>query len=271
MNHKLLIHIGLIVATSWIASAQIVLPEGTRVRVRLEQALSSGTAEAGQSVNLTVTEDVRIGDTVVIAQGSACVGTVVQAQPKGHLGRSGKLDFSIERVVAVDGTSVPLRYSPTRREGGSNSVKSGVLAGAAAVVFWPAAPVFLLIKGKDVVINKGIVVDVFTDQRFILTPRAPVMPPAGSNTLQATGVAGTPINGPAAATGTPATVAVRSVPEGADIEIDGSYVGSTPTTLAVPPGQHALLVKQGAATWTRTIQIQPGSSVTVNAVLASRK
>jgi hypothetical protein len=270
MINKLFICSGFL-ATCVTAWGQIILPEGTRVRVRLEQTLSSGTAEAGQSVDLSVTEDVRIGDIVVITQGSACIGTVVQAQPKGRLGRSGKLDFSIERVVAVDGSSVPLRYSPTKKEGGSNAVKTGVLTGAAAVVFWPAAPLFLLMKGKDVTINKGIVVDVFTDQRFTLTQRAPVMPPAGTNTLQPTGVAGAPAVGPPAATTTPATVMVKSLPDGAEIELDGAFVGSTPAMLAVPPGQHAFLVKQGAATWSRTIQVQPGSSITVNAMLGGKK
>ena len=37
------------------------------------------------------------------------------------------------------------------------------LTAGAAVLFWPAAPAFLLIKGKDVSINKGVTVDVFTD------------------------------------------------------------------------------------------------------------
>ena len=267
-------------ASGSLAQAQIVLPEGTRVRVRLEQTLSSATAEEGQPVNLTVTEDVRVADTVVIAQAATCVGTIVQATPKRRMGRSGKLDFSIERVVTVDGSSVPLRYSPTKKEGGSNTVKTGVLTGAAAVVFWPAAPVFLLMKGKDVTVNKGIVVEVFTDQRFVLTARAAVMPPAGSTTLQPAGQAGAPASGPAAATGTPApavsppapaTVTISSEPSGADIELDGSFIGSTPATLQMAPGPHAILVKKGSATWTRTVQIQAGSVINLNAPLSSKR
>jgi len=256
------------------ACAQIVLPEGTRVRVRLDQALSSGTAEEGQSVNLSVTDDVRVGDTVVVPQGATCVGTVVKAIPRGRLGRAGKLDFSIERVVAVDGTSIPLRYSPSKKEGSSSAVKSGVLAGAAAVVFWPAAPVFLLMHGKDVTINKGMVVEVFTDQRFVLPQKAAVMPPAGTSTLQPMGEAGSGVAGPAAATGPtaalPATMVVKSEPDGAEIELDGAYIGSTPATLKVPPGPHSLLVKKGSANWTRTIQVQAGSAVTVIAPLATK-
>jgi hypothetical protein len=268
-----------VICGTWaVASAQIVLPEGTRVRVRLEQTLSSATAEEGQSVNLSVTDDVKIGETIVVAQGATCVGSVVHAVPKRRMGRSGKLDFTIERVVTVDGSSVPLRYSPTKKEGGSNSVKTGVLTGAAAIIFWPAAPAFLLIKGKDVTVNKGIVVDVFTDQRYVLTPKAAVMPPAGSNTLLPTSPAGTPAAGPLAATGTPApaagpagsaTVVIRSAPDGADIEVDGAFVGNTPATLQMPAGQHFVVLKRGSMSWSRSVQVQPGSNITLSAPLTA--
>ena len=60
----------LLVILSAPMAAQIVLPEGTRVRVRLDQSLSSATAAEGQSVNPSVTEDVRVVDSVVIAQGA---------------------------------------------------------------------------------------------------------------------------------------------------------------------------------------------------------
>src|SRR5258708_32645369 len=99
-------------------------------------------------------------------------------------------------------------------------------------------------KGKDVTVNKGIVVDVFTDQRFVLTSKAAVMPPAGSSTLQPTGQSGAVATGPPAATGSPVpnpgTVAVKSDPDGAEIELDGAFVGSTPATLAIAAGKHLL-------------------------------
>lgn len=108
------------------------LPEGTRVRVRLEQTLSSATAEEGQSVQLSVADDVRLGGAIVIRQGASVVGRVTLAQPKRRMGRTGKLDFSIERVATADGASIPLRYTPHKAEGGSHAVLTGVLTGGAA-------------------------------------------------------------------------------------------------------------------------------------------
>lgn len=141
----------------------VEVPEGQRVRVRLEQQLSSATADEGQPVQLTVTEDVRVRDIAVFAQGATVTGTVITALPKRRMGRTGKLDFSIDRAIAVDGSSVPLRYTMVKKEGGSHAVRTGVITAGVAVLFWPAAPFVLLAKGKDTVINKGMVFEVFTD------------------------------------------------------------------------------------------------------------
>src|SRR3954468_13289153 len=136
-----------------LAAAQITIPDGTKLRVRLDQTISSGSAEQGQAVELSITEAVRVNDQVVIPDGARVTGTVTQAQEKRHMGRAGKLDFSIDRVRAVDGEWIPLRYTVNKQSGGSHAVSTGVLTAGAAVLFWPAAPAFLLIKGKDVAIN----------------------------------------------------------------------------------------------------------------------
>src|SRR5436309_3083004 len=130
-------------------SAQVTVPDGTKIRVRLDQSISSGTAEQGQTVELSATESVKICDQVVIPEGARLTGTVTTAQEKRHMGRAGKLDFSIDRVRAADGEWIPLRYTINKRAGDSHAVSTGVLTASAAILFWPAAPAFLLIKGKD--------------------------------------------------------------------------------------------------------------------------
>ena len=47
-----------------LAAAQVEIPVGTPVKVRLEENLSSATAQMGQSVQLSVAEEVKVGDTV---------------------------------------------------------------------------------------------------------------------------------------------------------------------------------------------------------------
>lgn len=149
------------------------IPEATKVRVRLEQQLSSATAEEGQPVQFAVSDDVRIDDVVVIPHDAVVNGTVVQAVGKRRMGRTGKLDFSIDTIVLPEGGKIPVRYSVVKKEGGSHAVSTGIITAGVAVVFWPAAPFVLLRKGKDTVFNKGMAFDVFTDRAYALKGAAP--------------------------------------------------------------------------------------------------
>jgi hypothetical protein len=61
---------------------------------------------------------------------------------------------------------------------------------------------------------------------------------------------------------------VESDPSGADIEIDGSFVGNTPSDVQVAEGDHAVTVKKaGFQNWERKTKISGGSSVHINAGL----
>ena len=235
-----------------LAAAQITIPDGTKLRVRLDQSISSATAEQGQGVELSITEAVKVNDQVVIPDGARVTGTVTMAQEKRHMGRAGKLDFSIDRVRAIDGEWIPIRYTVNKAAGGSHAVSTGVLTAGAAVLFWPAAPAILLIKGKDVTINKGVVFDAFTDADHVLKTGGTAV--AGAKTALA-GAAGV------------ASVAITSNVPGSDIEVDGAFIGSTPTTVSLPSGTHQISVRNGNAVWQRNLQVNAGSTVSVNAQL----
>jgi hypothetical protein len=58
----------------------------------------------------------------------------------------------------------------------------------------------------------------------------------------------------------PASVAIDSTPPGADIEIDGAFVGNTPSTVPVTPGSHEITVKKkGFSDWARKLSVTGGS------------
>jgi hypothetical protein len=60
---------------------------------------------------------------------------------------------------------------------------------------------------------------------------------------------------------------VSSTPDGADIEIDGNYVGSTPSTVGAAAGQHQIsLKKSGFKPWERKMTVTNGQ-INVNATL----
>jgi hypothetical protein len=56
------------------------------------------------------------------------------------------------------------------------------------------------------------------------------------------------------------SLAVDSAPQGADIEVDGEFVGSTPSTINVPSGKHLVAVKKkGYSDWSKTLSVAGGS------------
>jgi len=82
------------------------------------------------------------------------------------------------------------------------------------------------------------------------------------------------LSGPAAAptaAPTPAStgkLSVVSVPDGADITVDGNFVGNTPSDVQVTEGEHTITVKKaGFKDWERKMKISGGSSVHLNAEL----
>jgi hypothetical protein len=63
-------------------------------------------------------------------------------------------------------------------------------------------------------------------------------------------------------------VMALSVPVGADIEVDGVFVGNTPSELAVDPGAHTFkITKKGFKPFERAISIAAGSRPTITAEL----
>jgi len=62
-------------------------------------------------------------------------------------------------------------------------------------------------------------------------------------------------------------VSVDSAPTGADIEIDGAFVGSTPSTITVAAGKHQVVVKKkGFNDWSKTLSVT-GGTIHLNAEL----
>lgn len=69
-----------------------------------------------------------------------------------------------------------------------------------------------------------------------------------------------------------ATVKVLSEPTGADIYVDGEFVGDTPSVLHLSAGAHAVEIEAvGKQSWKRRMNVLKGSKVTLNARLAPKQ
>ena len=133
-----------------VEATQIVLLDGTAIKLHVNRSVSSENATVGQPVDFTVTEDVAVDEVVLIPKGSTAMGKVIEAVPKRRMGRAGKLEIVLEYVRLADSEKVPVRAV---KEAKGKSRTAGMTVGivATGLLFWPAAPLFLLMHGKELI------------------------------------------------------------------------------------------------------------------------
>lgn len=145
------------------------LQDGTPVRLVLEETLSSKDARVGQEVVFNVIDDVIVNGHLLIAHGALAKGTVTEAQAKRRMGKAGKLNVNIDYALMTDGSRAALRaVKDAKGDGRGAAVTTGVVA--TAIVFFPAAPLFLLMHGKDISIPKGTEITAFVNGNLRFDP-----------------------------------------------------------------------------------------------------
>jgi hypothetical protein len=244
------------------------LEDGTPVKLRLQRTISSADAHVDDTVDFDVLEEIKVKDLVVIPKGSVTWGTVTEAQPKRRMARGGKLNVNIDSVRLADGEKAPLRAVKDVKGGGHTGAMTGAMV-ATGIVFFPAAPLFLFMHGKDITIPKGTEITAYINGDAPLDPAK--FGGSAANQIQATPAA--PAAAAQGATQPPSssehsTVVLKSTPDGADITVDGKYVGSTPSTLKLAPGDHTISIEKAAfKPWQRTVTLSAGGSVSIDATL----
>jgi hypothetical protein len=157
---------GLLLLASTPAFAEIVVPEGTELAMRLEDALSSSVAKEGDRFTISLDDDVKLPDGTILRAGYRGVGEVVEARDNGMLGKNGKLNVRLLYMKVGDDR---VRLRANRGAKGETRVGATVVT---TLLFWPAAP---FIKGKDVGMKKGTVMTAYVDQDVKLP--SPLTPP----------------------------------------------------------------------------------------------
>ena len=230
------------------------LLDGTPVKLRLSQTISSSDAKVGQEVPFEVIEDVQVEGIPVIPKGATAIATVTEANAKKNMGRAGKLNISISYVRLADQEKATLRAVKETKGGGHVGAMTGAMV-ATGIVFFPAAPLFLFMHGKDITIPQGTEITAFVQGDMHLE-------------MAKFGVSA-PTTASAAAAVVPAqaNLVIESTPPGADIEVDGVFAGNTPSTITTTSGLHEISIqKKGSLPWTRKMNVS-GNSVHLNAEL----
>jgi PEGA domain-containing protein len=233
-----------------------VLEDGTPVKLRIGRTVSSAEAHVGETVDFEVLEDIPVNGMLVIPKGGLAYATVTEAQGKRRMARGGKLNMNIDSVRLANGEKAALRAIKEVQGGGHTGAMTGGIV-ATSIVFFPAAPFFLFMHGKDISIPKGTEITAYVDgdmqldrARFQSVQSASAPPTAAAPSTVAS---------PAPDQTAGAQLEVSSIPSGAEIEIDGNFVGSTPSTVGATAGQHQLAVKKkGFKPWEKKVSISSG-------------
>ena len=138
-----------------ITPAILHIPEGTEIRVRFEDALSSASATIGDRFTISSVEPLTLPNGQLLPAGFRGVGEVTAVEKKGMLGKGGELSVRFD-YLKVGSSRVHLRGS----QGGSGSGALGTTV-ALTVLFGPLG---LLKHGHDMEIPKGRELTAYVDQ-----------------------------------------------------------------------------------------------------------
>ncbi len=109
----------------------VTLNAGTAIPVSVSTQVSSETATAGDTWTGSVTENVVVGDRVVIPAGSTVEGVVTAAEPAAKGSRA--FVVLAVRSVTANGTSIPVSATTDSIVAGSTRARNlGAIAGSAA-------------------------------------------------------------------------------------------------------------------------------------------
>ncbi len=156
---------------------ELKLPAGIRLDIEATYTVNSIDFRPGDYLSFRVLVPVMIDGVTLIDKGSLVTGRVVEAKRGGHWGKAGRLSWTIQDVVAIDGTRVPLQAQkdlPMGRNGikgtshGGEVATKTVLMGVLLAPVFPIAPLALMSgfrRGEDAVLPQGkrFVVYVQTD------------------------------------------------------------------------------------------------------------
>ena len=136
-------------------SGECLLREGTQVRLKFANDLNSKTAIQGDSVEFVLDEELKVGDTVVVAKGAHAVAVVSAAKKAGMMGKPGDLAVQLEYL---NSGSSHIRLRGTQGKEGEGKVGTTV---ALTVLF---GPIGLIKHGKNVDIPGGTPLVAYVDQ-----------------------------------------------------------------------------------------------------------
>jgi hypothetical protein len=239
------------------SSQKLLVKDGTPIKLKLKRGVYSQYAKIGDEVDYLVDEELIVDGKIIVPEGALVKGKVVSAEHKRTMGRGGKIDISADSVKLFNSQSIPLRAFQKARGGGQGLDMSGEMLAAASLTLGVGAPFVLFKHGKDIEIRQDSSFTAFVNGDTWLEDIA--FPTKGSTAVSAPPVQALPApkSSETALKGDQAVaLSITSSPAGAEIELDGNFVGNAPETLKVQPGDHLVVLrKHGFKSWERKLRV----------------
>ena len=106
----------------------LLLTEGTEVSLQMAQDVSSRGTKPGEPVELTLAEDLKVGDIIVAKTGARALGEVVQAKKPDFWGEAGEVSIRVH-FLRVGNKKVEIRGAI-----GSAGVRYIIIRGSQGII-----------------------------------------------------------------------------------------------------------------------------------------
>ena len=113
---------------STVVKKTVLLPEGAEVTLKMAQDISSRAAKPGEPIELTLAEDLKVGDVLVAQAGARALGEVVQAKKPDFWGEAGEVSIRVH-FLRVGNKKVEIRGAA-----GSAGVRYIMIRGSQGII-----------------------------------------------------------------------------------------------------------------------------------------
>ena len=159
------------------ATTELKIPAGTTIEVEVAYTVNSLDVKPGERISFRVLVPIMIDGVTVIERDALVTARITSAKRGGHWGRAGKLQWSMEDVVAADNTRIPLapetalgdklwsletktvNKQPAKEQGsvkGTSHVgQVATMAAISGVLFPPLALLHGFKRGENAILREG--------------------------------------------------------------------------------------------------------------------
>ena len=158
-------------------TAELKIPAGTPLEIEVAYTVNSLDVKPGERISFRVLIPIMIDGMTVIERDALVTARITSAKRGGHWGKAGKLVWSMEDVVAVDNTRIPLApetalgeklwsletktvtKQPVKAQGsvkGTSHVgEVATMAAVSGVLFPPLALLHGFKRGENAILREG--------------------------------------------------------------------------------------------------------------------